>query len=223
MKREFFSLVFFSLVGISLFSQAIVEPDEDVTVWGWSRDGKVAVTEKLDYGTAGWTVTRAFIFNTANNTVLWANESNTKDLYGTAYVRAYSVFINNFHRVCRQQYAIEIKKNYIHEGNLIRESFDDGKTYNRYYINIDVIPRNSAFELFYHNIESYSVNVVSGNGRRKTILTVGDNAGEQISLYGYSINPDKERVLIIIKSETFAMEGARFYEFASYNLKEDLR
>jgi hypothetical protein len=217
----------FSVIGISLFSQS----REGVTVWGWSRDGKVAVTEVLDTELAGNRVTRAFIFNTVNDTVLWENESATRNIWGDEdeYDKVYSAFIDNFNRIIRQpQYAIEIEQGYVFHKSLIAASFDNDRTYISYYINIDVVPLNRVIHSsapFYDNLESYSVYVTSGNGKKKTILTEKRRNetlfvfGEEISVYGYNLSPDNERALIVIKAENFFMDGSYRYQFTGCNLK----
>jgi hypothetical protein len=221
MKRTIFIFVFISAIGTSIFSQT----RESVTVWGWTSDGKVAVTEDQDTGMSGARTTRAFIFDTVNDTVLWEN-SATEIPWEDDYDRVYPAFIDNFRRIAGQQYAIEIEPQYIARKNLIQASFDNGRINNRYYINIDVVPRGSASELFYDNLESYSVNVTSGAGQRKTILTErrGNEPlfGEAISVYGYSLSPDNGRALIIIKVEYFYMEGGYRYIFTGCNLRVGL-
>jgi hypothetical protein len=222
LKRTIFLFVFFSVMGTSLFSQT----GEGVTVWGWSKDGKVAVTEELDTGNTGWRVTRAFIFNTVNDTVLWENRSATENLYDDdAYNRAYSAFIDNFNRIIRQpQYAIEIEQGYIFRKNLISASFNNNN--NSFYINVDVFPLNRVIHnsaVFYDNLESYSVYVTSGTGKRKTILTEKRKNepifGDEISVYGYNLSPDNERVLIVIKTKYSFHDGGFRYLFTGCNLK----
>jgi hypothetical protein len=218
MKNSFF-FFFFLLIGTSLFSYSVI------TVWGWSRDGKVAVTEELDTGNTGWRVTRAFIFNTVNDTVLWENRSATENLYDDdAYEGVISAFINNFHRITRQQYAIEIQQGDFYRKNLMTASFD--KNNNSYYINIDVVPLNRVIHnsaVFYDNLESYSVYVTSGNGKRKTILTERRRNeplfGDEISVYGYNLSPDNERALIVVKAEYSFHDGGFKYQFTGCNLK----
>jgi hypothetical protein len=215
MKRTILIFVFISVIGINIFSQSW----EAVTIWGWSRDGKVAVTEELDTGQTGGRKIRAFIFNTVNDTVLW--ENSTEMFWDDEYDRAYLAFIDNFHRICRQQYAIEIEQGYVQRKSLIEASFDNGRTYNRYYINIDVVPRNSG--PFYDNLESYTVTVTSGTGQRKTILTERRRNeplfGQTVSIYGHNLSPDNERALIVIKAEYTYMDGGYRFQFTGCNLR----
>jgi hypothetical protein len=105
-----------------------------VTVWGWSKNGKVAVSQVYDGGVSGLGGTGAFIFNTVNDTVLWEKGIDYKDTNS----------INNFQRICKQ-YAIEInKQDIIKSGySMISVRSNDDNIY-RYYINIDVVPRHSG-------------------------------------------------------------------------------
>jgi hypothetical protein len=226
LKRTILNFALFSVIGINILS-ATADPDEDIIVWGWSRDGKAAVTEKLDGGATGWRITRAFIFDTVKDTVLWENRSATENLYGDDYDRAYSAFFDNFQRI-RKQYAIEL--NYAMEsemgrrirgGNMI--TVETNGINRRYYINIDIVPRNSAVGSFPDNyVESYSVSVTSSNGKRKTILKGGRTNASNISVYRYFISPDDQRVLIVLAlAVPYAMltGGNNDYVFAGCNLK----
>jgi hypothetical protein len=225
MKRRILIFALFSVIGINILS-ATADPDDDIIVWGWSRDGKVAVTEKLDGGATGWRITRAFIFDTVNDTVLWENRSATENLFGVAYDKAYSAFIDNFQRIRQQhaivlQYAMEVELGRrIRGGNMI--TAEANGINRRYYINIDIVPRNSAVGSFPdNNIESYTVSVTSSSGRRKTILTGGRTNASNISAYRYYISPDDERVLIVLaKAVPYAMltGGNNEYLFTGCNL-----
>jgi hypothetical protein len=219
----FFAL--FSVIGINIL-YATADPDDDIIVWGWSRDGKVAVTEKLDGGATGWRITRAVILDTVKDTVLWENRSATENLDGDAYDRAYSAFIDNFRRI-RQQYAIDQQYEMefelgrrIRGGNMI--TVESNGINRRYYINIDIVPRNSAVGSFPDNyIESYSVSVTSSNGKRKTILKGGRTNASNVSVYRYFISPDDQRVLIVLAlAVPYAMltGGNTDYKFTGCNL-----
>jgi hypothetical protein len=202
--------------------------EEEVTVWGWSRDGKVAISQRLGNSSgANFGIRRVFIFDTVNDSVLW--ESKSDKLYGADSDGIYTAFIDNFHRVCRQQYAIVIEQCHIETLRKIIDVFwnrYDYEDYNRYYINIDVIPRNSTTgSSFSDTIESYSAYITSGSGLRKTLLTRRRNPllydpllYENISIYGYCLGPD-ERVLIIIKGEWYYMDGGVGYDYTGCNLK----
>ena len=201
-----------------------------VTVWGWSEDGKVAVSTLLDDGGRGGLATGVFIFNTVNDKVLWENEINSYDFdYDkAAYNKAYTEFIDNFQRTCRQQYNIEIKKqNFYEDGNpspiIYRKSKDDKKYI--YFIDIDVVPLNSDSNTpFYDTMESYSVRVLADNGKKKTIYSRKRKNNddplyfETIDLYGCSYSPDGEKVLIIIKGEFSYMDGGYSFIFTGCNL-----
>jgi len=199
-----------------------------VTVWGWSKDGKVAISEGLDTGETGWSITRAFIFDTITDKVLWEDNSDTEDLYGDTYDKAYTEFINVFQYICKHQYAIEIQKHNVRENNypMIYGKSNDDNIY-RYYINIDVVPRHSGSLFntsFWDTMESYSISVTAGNGKKKTIYSRKrkDNNDplyyERIDLYGCVYSPNEEIVLIIIKGEYNYMDGGFGLIFTGCNL-----
>jgi hypothetical protein len=222
MKRTIFILALFSLIGINILSAAADgdgDGDGDITVWGWSRDGKVAVTEALDSGGTGWSITRAFIFNTVNDTVLWENKSATENLWGIDYDRVYSAFFDNFQRACRQH---EIVIGNVRQGSGNMITVETKGINRRYYLTVDVVPRNSAVGSFPdNNIESYSVSVTSGNGRRKTVLTGGRTNAHNISVHGHFLSPDNGRVFIVLAiAVPYAMltGGNNNYKFSGCNL-----
>jgi hypothetical protein len=186
MKRTFWFFVFISAIGI-LSATA----DGDVTIWGWTRDGKVGISEIKDAGGRGGIIVTAFVFNTVSDTILWQQEIGFyhDEGYSSLPEIQTNAFLSNFQNVCRQQFGIEIKETrpMVPSESAMRHN---GKT-----CTIFINPIRVEDDM----VRSYSVTAVTG-GRRKTILKTEDIYVHALPMFSwYSISPFEERALIIIK------------------------
>ena len=178
MKKLLFVLIVFML-SVNLFSQS---NEDSVKIWGWSRDGKVGISEIADDGMGG---IRAIVINAINDAVLWERRC-------AAYDFDQRKLLDEFFRVCRQN-GIQIREErpFAPSGTFIR---NNGRIIN---IIINTVIRNGFWG---EEIGSYSVIAETG-GRRKTILSVNRAEPSILGLQftGYHISPHEERAIIIIK------------------------
>jgi hypothetical protein len=87
--------------------------ENPIKIWGWSRDGIVGGSELKDTGGRGGITIRAFVFNTASDTILWEQKIdsfNFDDGYSDIPENEINVFFNNFHNICTQQFGINIQE-----------------------------------------------------------------------------------------------------------------
>ena len=156
-----------------------------ILIWGWSRDGKIGISELSDSGGRGGTIIKTFVFDAVNDTVLWESNIDSFD-YGDGYSgipeKEITSFFNNFHNRCRQQFGIEV--------NEVRPAAPSGT----------VIRHNGrSFDIAVNSLEEedgmirrYSA-VAKTGGRSKTILSKDTFLPTLPKFSWYSINPFEER------------------------------
>jgi len=175
-----------SFAQISLKDINSLTDENPLKIWGWSRDGKVGISE-LGSGMRSYTV-KVFVFDTVSDKVVWERTFDSYDYDNNTPENVIIAFFNNFLNVCRQQFEIEIQ-----EKQLLIPSksaiIHNGKTYN---IAINAVKEDE------YKIRSYSV-VVETNGKRKTILSSGSSLPNSPYFNRYIISPFEERALIILR------------------------
>jgi hypothetical protein len=171
-----------------LFSHTRENP---IKIWGWSRDGKVGISELKFNDNRGGIIITAFVFNAVSDTALWERNIDHYDDdggYSGIPENELNVFFSNFQNVCRQQFGIEIQETrlMVPSGSAIRHN---GNTYD---IAINSIRVEEDM------VRSYSVTAEIG-GKRKTILSKDTFLPELPRFSWYSISPFEKRALIIVR------------------------
>jgi len=177
---------------VSLITKGSHTEENPIWIWGWSRDGKIGISELSDSGGRGGIIINTFIFDA----VLWEHSIDSFD-YGDGYSgipeNEITAFFDNFHSTCRQLFDIEIKevRPMAPSGTVIRHN---GRSYD--------IAVNSAEEDEDGMIRRYSVTAEAG-GRTKTILSKDTFLPALPKFSWYSISPLEERALIILRWSGF--------------------
>jgi len=182
--------------------------ENPIRIWGWSRDGKTAISELSDAGGRGGIKIKTFIFNAVDDSVLWERTIDSFD-YGDGYggipENELTAFFDNFQNACRQLFGIEIRevRPMVPSGSVIRHN---GRVYG--------IAVNSAAAED-GMIRRYSVAAETG-GRRKTILSRDTFLPALPEFSLYSISPFEERALIILRWSGFS--GSYGFVYAGCHL-----
>ena len=181
---------------VSLITKDSHTEKNPIWIWGWSRDGKIGISELCDSGGRGGIIIKTFILNAVNDAVLWERSIDSFD-FGDGYSgipeNEITAFFNNFRTVCRQRFRIEIN-----EG---RSSAPSGTviSHNRrsYDVTVNSVREEDGM------IRRYSVAVETG-GRSKTILSKDAFLPALPKFFLYSISPFEERALIILRWSGFS-------------------
>ena len=160
------------MIGSSVFSQD--DKLKFIKVFGWSRDGKVAVLD--NNGLA------AYILNTWDDKVLWGKSYFREIVDGKV---PSDRPLNDLRQACRQ-YGIAITETY--------PSAPSGSSFQyngqKYTITVNSTSSRDTYP------KNYSV-IAEKGGKKKTIFS-GQSWGYLPDFVGYSVSPFGERALIII-------------------------
>ena len=193
---------------VSLITKDSHTEKNPIWIWGWSRDGKIGISELCDSGGRGGIIIKTFILNAVNDAVLWERSIDSFD-YGDGYSgipeNAITAFFNNFQTVCRQLFNIEIneRRPLSPSGTVIR--------HNRRSYEITVNSEKEEDGM----IRSYSATAKTG-GRSKTILSKDTFLPVLPEFFLYSISPFEERALIILRWSGFS--GSYGFVYAGCHL-----
>lgn len=159
-----------------------------ITVYGWSKEGKIAFTQEWDTPSDGEHMpsktTKAVIFDFVEDTVEWSKEIYTYSeglQYNTTEL---TNFMENFKAVFGK-YAIEYQQP---EYKTLPIS-NKGTSYT---VTVTTVPASGG-----NGIKSYSV-VAETGGKKKTLQADNQATGEIITPCGYFISPFEERALIVV-------------------------
>ena len=221
MKKILIFIMFSLIIGTSLFSQTPEDPillwEDSITIWGWSKNGKVGISE-YSHG-QDFPIFKTIIFDAVNDTVLWEKKCNFTDYYDgspesitgegwnqvvTSFNNAVSGLLQEFQNICKQQHNIVLQET--DTVFPLGSSFQyKGRTFN---ININTFVKETEDGLFM----SYSV-LAETDTRKKTVYSSKEGSvlyPYPIKFVRYAISPHEERALIIILTTTKEGEYYRF-------------
>jgi hypothetical protein len=170
----------------------------EMNVWGWSRDGKVAYTEKRKNEYRGETIKTVYIFDSVKDSVLWTKEITDydyKEKTEKEYNTAYSLFFNDFRAIC-DRYKIVLKQP---EFEPMPIEYN-GKTIN---IWVDYSPKELIFS---NTIESYTIFAETG-GKIKILKANTKALAYEVYPCGYFMSPYEKRALIVLVEFGHGWEG----------------
>ena len=180
--------------------------ENPIKVWGWSRDGKVGISEVEFNDTRGGIIITTLVFDADSHTVLWQNNIDSFN-YGEETIpeKELAIFFNNFQNICRHQFGIEIQETplIVPSESAMRHN---GRTYN--------ITINSTREEE-RMVRRYFVTAET-DGKRKAILSKDTFLPSLPEFSSYSISPFEERALIIFRWASFSHSYG--FEYAGCHL-----
>jgi hypothetical protein len=187
--------------------------ENPVKIWGWSKNGKVGISELEDAGGRGGIIVRVFVLDVVTDTILWEQKIDSFDFddgYSGIPENELDAFFGNFQNVCRQQFGINLQEGRlsIPSNTVMRHN---GKVFNV------IIDADIEIDKL---IRRYFV-IVETDDKRKTILSTDTFLLNLPIFYRYNISPFEERTLII--GRWWGMSHSFGFIYAGCHLTERFR
>jgi hypothetical protein len=208
MKKPVFCFLLM-LMNMNLFAQDAFLPDmvnllkyqEDrhlfsfsaISMWGWSRNGKVAYSVELTLDGRGGSVTTAIIFDFVEDVIIWKNSIDSFDENAS-----YDEFYQSYREICRRHgiefIEAEFKELPIRHNNQI------------FNVIIEIVEEENESN-WLDEIDRYTVSVET-RGKKKIVQEKDDVWAFDVLPCGYFISPYENRALIVTGERIPAFEGA---------------
>lgn len=193
-----------------------------VRLWGWSEDGKAALSVTSEVNGRGGTVVYYVVQDMVSDEILWTLEDDTfnwenegADVEGFEPDRIAALSYER-HRTAvdeaLKRYAIQAETN---------PFLPFPMEWNEWTYTPKVSVVKEKEPQFYDDIASYTVSLARSNGKTKKIAFVDDTESRNVHVCGYSLSPFEDRIIVVVAEEQFVFEGTElFYSFVGCDLKK---
>jgi hypothetical protein len=178
-----------------------------ISIWGWSRDGKVAYSQLYQVDNRGGTGEEVIIFDLINDVVIY--EHRNYSIWASEEEQ--HIFYEYFKENCLEN-NIEFVYSELKYIPLVRNN----QQYNISIKDIDKNIERRDNRAFSSTVKNYQV-IVETQGKNKIIHTGNNRNSKDVFVCGYFKSPFEDRALIIIgeaieKSESSDFDGStEFY------------
>ncbi|HCL79394.1 MAG TPA: hypothetical protein DIC53_05425 [Synergistaceae bacterium] len=194
----------------------------DVRLWGWSKDGKAALSVVHEVAGRGGFEIYYVIQDMVSDKVLWTLDDDTYNWENEgADVEGF-----DSDRIA----ALSYKRNRAAVDGALQQYAIQGETnpflafpmeWNEWTYTPDISIVEEKEPQFYDDIASYTVSLARSGGKTKKIAFVDDTASKNVYVCAHTLSPFEDRVLVVIAEERFVFEGTElFYSFVGCDLKK---
>ncbi|NLA25288.1 MAG: hypothetical protein GX879_10015 [Bacteroidales bacterium] len=221
MKKYFFIAIFL-IFNFTIYGQVFPEPPainyfqyldfepmnnwSEIKIWGWSKNSKLAYSNKKIIDGRGGIITTVFILDIKTDAIVFEKSIDTEDFDGDdkeGYNYAYRNFMCDYIDVCAKN-GIEFAQT---------EFKSIPIKHNTHTVNVKIekeekigVWEESDIEI-YGNIGSYKLIAKNKNGQKTIHQNTFMQAANDVIVCGYFNSPFEDRALIIIGEYVRAFEG----------------